>query len=202
MSHPGAYRSELVKEYALKLGKTSAFLLVGGVSIILFGSLGVTRSRQMEEQAVLLGELNLASQRLAKFSMKDVTAKKDELEKRLSQAEIQRKVAQWQLFSKIVSVAASDLLLQITGECGVEITELSSTSPGLGNLEGIACPTLPVAMKVTGDLSGIISFIGRLNGDFTTWMVDSVQINIADTENASASFRLTIYNYQVSENGK
>jgi hypothetical protein len=97
------------------------------------------------------------------------------------------------------SIVTSGILFDIAEAYGVEVTEISSSGPTNGELEGIACSVLPLTARVEGDVPALINFITRLNSDLTTGVVKSAEISIPETtdeEESSANIQLVIYNYQ------
>ena len=103
------------------------------------------------------------------------------------------------LSQPIGSIVASDTLFNIAETCGVEVTEISSSGSAGGELEGIACSVLPLTARVEGDIPNLINFIIKLNGDFTTGAVKSVDISVSENtteERSSANIQLLVYTYQ------
>ncbi|MFC1903768.1 hypothetical protein ACFLW9_02675, partial [Chloroflexota bacterium] len=76
--------------------------------------------------------------------------------------------------------------------------EVNSSGLSGGDLAGIACSTFPVTASVTGNLTDLINFITRLNGDLENGVINSVEISVPEAadEEASASIQLAIYTYQ------
>ncbi|MBI2831013.1 MAG: hypothetical protein HYX79_02010 [Chloroflexi bacterium] len=188
----------------MKPSKSSTLLLAGGVPIILFGSLGMAHSQQVTEQTTLVKQLSSAGQRLAKFQIKELSAKKEELEKLISQAVTQTESARLAISQTIDSIDASTNLLWIARESGVEITELSSSEPGKTNLEGIPFSALTLTAKAEGEIPRLISFIEQVNGEFTTGTIESFQVSIPDKPDIkpSVSIRLILYTYKGASNVK
>jgi len=111
----------------LKLGKRKALLLAIGIPIILFGSLGMARSQQLQEQTGLQGELSSAESSLNKFRLEELISKQQELEKRLSQTTSELEALSATISQPIESITASGTLFDIAEACGVRITEVSSS---------------------------------------------------------------------------
>ena len=182
----------------MKISKTSSLLLAIGIPVILLGSLGTVRSQQVQEQTGLYQELTLARQRLEKFQLEQLSFEKEELEKRLEQNISQLEAASAILHTPTGSISASDILFDIADACNVEVDAVTSSGlVGGGNLEGVACSTLTLTVKATGDIPELLDFIAKLNDDLTTGLVKSVQIRIPATISLykpSANIQVVIYN--------
>lgn len=183
----------------MKFSKTSWLILTVGIPIIAFTSLGIARSQQIHEQNQLIEELSVAELRLNKFQLAELSSQHEELEKQLSETISQLETAKAMLSQPTESIAASDALLDIAETCGVKVTEVGSSGSVGGDLEGLICSVLPLTVKVEGDTFSLISFITKLNSDFMTGVVKSVNISIPQTtgeERPSANIQMVIYTYQ------
>lgn len=183
----------------MKLSKTSWLILTVGIAIITFASLGIAHSQQVHEQNQLNEELSLAERRLNGLQFEELSSQQAELEKQLSQTVSQLGAAKARLSQPAESIAASDALFDIAETCGVEVIEISSSGLSSGDLEGITCSVLPLTARVEGDVPNLISFVIKLNSDFMTGVVKSVDISVSENtteERSSANIRLLIYTYQ------
>ncbi len=183
----------------MKLSKTSWLVLTVGVAIIIFASLGVVRLQQLNEQNRLNEQLSLTEQRLDRLQVEQLSSQKEELERRLSQTMSQLEAAKASLSQPIESITVSDTLFDIAEACGVEITEFSSSELASSDLEGITCSVLPLTVTVEGDAPNLINFISKLNDDFLTGAIHSININVSEDtgeERSSANIRLLVYNYR------
>jgi len=183
----------------LKLSKTSLLILAIGIFVIAFASLGTVRSQKIHEQNQLGEELSLTGLRLSKLQLEELYSQQKGLEERLSQTLSQFEAAKAILSQPIRSIAASQSLFDTAKACGVEITGISSSGLTTDDLEGIICAVLPLAVKVEGDVSGLLNFITELNDNLATGTIKSAQISVSDTdgeEGVSADIRLVIYTYQ------
>jgi hypothetical protein len=183
----------------LKLSKTSWFLLVIGIFIIVFAGLGVVCYQQINQQNQLNEELTLAEAKLNEFQLEQLSYRKGELERRLSQAISQFETAKAILSQSTGSIATTSTLFDIAEAYGVEVTELSSSGLVSEELEGVPCSVLSLTVRVEGDIPDLIGFITKLNDDFTTGVVQSVEISIPETtggEESSANIQLVIYTHQ------
>jgi len=183
----------------LKLSKTSWLLLTIGIFIITFAGLVAVHYQQVREENRLNEELTLAEVKLNGFQLEQLSYQKGKLEKQLSQAISQFETAKAMFSQSTGSIATTGILFDIAEAHGVEVTELGSSGPVSGELEGVPCSVLSLTARVEGDVSGLIGFITELNGDLTTGVVKSVEISIPETtseENPSANIQLVVYTYQ------
>jgi len=207
----------------LKLSKTSWLILIVGVVIVAFASLGLARARQVNEHEQLNEELTVAEMRLTKIQLKELQARKGELEAQLDEATAQLKAAKDNLSQSNESIDVTDFLFVIAQACGVVINNIYSSDLSDDELAGVNCSVSRLSINVEGEVANLISFVTALNNDFTTGVVDSVDISIpeiaeeetgegeteeetngVETENStepepeipSASIRLSVYSYQ------
>ena len=183
----------------MKLGKTVWLILAIGISVIAFASLGTARSGQVSEQRQLEEAFSLAKLGLKSLQLEELSSQQKELEKQLDGATSQLETAKAMLSQSNESIFVSDMLFKIAEVYEVEITQISSSGLAGGDLEGIECLILPLAVRVEGDIPDLISFITALNQDFVTGIVESVNIGIPEVdseEKASANIKLVIYAYQ------
>lgn len=183
----------------MKISKTSWLLIAIGVFIIAMVGLGAVRYQQVNQQNQLSEELALAEMKLNGFQLEQLSDRQGELEEQLSQTISQLEAAKAMLSQPNGSIVTSGILFDIAEAYGVEVTEISSSGPTNGELEGIACSVLPLTARVEGDVPALINFITRLNSDLTTGVVKSAEISIPETtdeEESSANIQLVIYNYQ------
>ena len=162
----------------MKLGKTSLLIIVLGIFIIAFGSLGLARSQQVEEKSQLEDEITVAEKRLSNLQLKQLYSQNEELEEQLNDALSHLEVAKDSLRQTIESTDVTDSLFQIATASGVEITAINSSDIGEGELEDIACSVTRLTIMVTGDVPNLISYVTKLNTDFTTGLVTSAGISI------------------------
>ena len=210
----------------MKLGKTSWLILIVGVVIVAFASLGLARSRQVSEHEQLNEELTVAEMRLTNVKLTELQARQGELEAQLDEATAQRKAAEDNLSPSNESIDVTDFLFVIAQACDVVINDINSSDLSSDKLAEVSFSVIRLSINVEGEVSSLISFVTRLNNDFTTGVVDSVDISIpgiteeevegeteeeangVETENStepepepepgipSASIRLSVYSYQ------
>ena len=192
----------------MKLGKTSLLILILGIFIIAFGSLGIARSQQVDQQSQLEDELSVAEKRLSNLQLKELHLQGQELEEEINQARTQLQAAKDVFSQSIESIDVTDSLFDIAEACDVVINEINSSAITKGALGDITLPVIKLTLNVEGDVPNLISFVTKLNNDFVTGVAESAEIGIPGTSDnetqgepeeaakPSAVVRLIIYNYQ------
>ena len=188
----------------MKLSKTSWLMLTLGLFIIGFASLGMVRSQQVSEQNQLTEELTLAKQRLSELQFEELSCQQEELEEQLSDIMLNLDAAKATLSQPIGSIAASNTLFDIAEVCGVEVTGISASEQSPTKLTEISCSVLPLTATVEGDVPNLLLFITKVNDDFITGFVKSVEMQIPkaagesaeEAKKPSANISLVVYAYQ------
>lgn len=183
----------------MKLSKVSLLLMAVGLTIIIFTSLGVTRAQQLQEQDRVNEELTLVTRRLNIIQLAQLHSQYEELENQVSQTTSQFEAARAALTQPIGSIDASDTLFSIADSCNVEVIEIALMGPFSNELEGIPCSVLAFSIGIEGYVPNLISFVNRVNGDFVTGTVESVNTDISDNtteQRSTAKIKLMIYSYQ------
>ena len=192
----------------MKLGKTSLLILILGIFIIAFGSLGIARSQQVDQQSQLEDELSVAEKRLSNLQLKELHLQGQELEEEINQARTQLQAAKDVFSQSIESIDVTDSLFDIAEDCDVVINEINSSAITKGALGDITLPLVKLTLNVEGDVPNLISFVTKLNNDFITGVAESAEIGIPGTSDnetqgepeeaakPTAIVRLIIYNYQ------
>lgn len=188
----------------MKLSKTSWLFLAVGIFAILGASLGLVYAQQVSEQSRLEQELSVAQLQFDKSSSEELSSRQEELERRLAQVNRGLKTAETRISQPIESVEASDTLFVIAEHYGVEIIEVSSSTPTSEELKGVTCRVLPLAVQVKGDVSNLIDFVINWSGEYSTGVVNSMEITVPQLtgageqeseEEATANIRMLIYTY-------
>ncbi len=182
----------------MKLSKKSWLLITIGVFTIMFVGLWMVHSQQADEQKQLEDKLNTAELKLNGFQTEQLSNRQKELEEQLSQILSQSETARDILSQPIGSITISSIMFDIAEAYNVEVTEISSSGLASEELAGLTCSTLPLNATVEGDMTDLVGFITRLNGDLENGVVNSVEINAPEVagEKASASIQMIIYTYQ------
>jgi len=183
----------------LKLTKTSWLILSVGIFIVVVAGLGLTRSQQFQEKDQLDEELSISEKRLNKFQVKDLREQQEELQERLDESTIQLMAVKDSLRQPVESIDVTDEFFAIAYDCGVEVMSISSSGIKSEKLEDIVCSVISLNARVTGEVSNLITFVIKLNNDFTTGIVESAQLSIPETVyegKASASIQMVVYAYE------
>ena len=164
----------------MKLSRKALMLLGVGILVVAFVSLGLTYLKQANELHQLDDELFLAEQKLNSIEIKELSAEEASLQKRLSQldAQLQSNPVKVELSQTVLSTDTTDELFDIAELCGVEIYSISSSGVSDGQLEELPCSSLPVTITAQGDVSNLITYVTRLNDDFTNGTVQTVVIQV------------------------
>ena len=181
----------------MKLSKTSWLILAAGIFIVVFASLGITRSQQLQEQEQLDDELTIAEMRLNKFQVKQLRQQQGELQKQLDESTMQLTAGKDKLRQTIDSISVTDEFFEIARSCSIEVVGISSSNIGSEELGNIVYSMITLNATVAGDTSNLISFVIRLNNDFTTGIVKSAQISIPEMadDRPSANILMVVYAY-------
>ena len=184
----------------IKLTKTAWLLLAAGVVIVAFSSLGVAYFQQVDEKKQLDEELDLANRKLNTLQLQELRSQQQELEQQLDQVMSQLETAKADLSPSIENIAATDTVFETANDSDVVVNEYASADFNYGDLAGITFSILPISAAVRGNVPDIIDFVINLNGNFTTGVVQSVNIltsdNITGVDNAGATIHQSIYVYQ------
>ena len=181
----------------MKLSKTSWLILAAGIFIVVFASLGITRSQQLQEQEQLDDELTVAEMRLNKFQVKQLRQQQEELQKQVDGSTMQLTAAKDKLRQTIDSINVTDEFFEIARSRSIEVVGISSSNIGSEELGNIVYSMITLNATVAGDTSNLISFVIRLNNDFTTGIVKSAQISIPEMadDRPSANILMVVYAY-------
>ncbi len=183
----------------MKLSKISWLILSAGVFIVVLAGLGLTRSQQLQEQTRLDEELVITETRLNNLQVTQLRQQQEELQEQLDENIIELAEAKDKLRWPIASVDVTDEFFSIAHYHGLEVMRLSTSTIKPEMLTVIGCSTISLTASVTGDLSDVINFIISLNNDFTTGIVESINISIPETSSEnqpSANIQMIIYSYE------
>ena len=190
----------------MKLGKTGYLFVILGVVAAIFAGLWVMRSQQTQEQERLSEELSVAAVKLDNFNSDELLSQQAKLEEQLNQTLSQIEATKAEISQATDSISVSGTLFDIAELAGVEVTSISSAQPSVSTWQGIPCLVLPLNITVEGDVSNLITFIGKVDRTLTTAVIRSAVITIpeaadgeessAEVQLASARIQLGIYSYQ------
>lgn len=183
----------------MKLTKTSWLILSIGIFVVVVASLGITRSQQLQEKDQLNEKLSVAELRLSRLQVKELRQQQEELQGRLDEREMQLMAAKDSLRQPIESIDVTDEFFAIAQYCGVKVMSISSSGIKSEKLGSVGCSVISLNAVVDGEVSNLISFVIKLNNDFTTGVVKSAQISIPETDcedEPAASIQMVVYAYE------
>ena len=183
----------------MKLSKTSLLILSVGIFIVIVAGLGLTRSQQFQEKGQLDEDLGIAEKRLNKLQVKDLREQQEELQGRLDESTVQLMAVKDSLRQPVESIDVTDEFFAVAHYCDVEVMSISSSGIKSEKLGDVACSMISLNGMVTGEVSNLISFVIKLNNDFTTGVVKSAQMSILETVDegeSSASIQMVVYAYE------
>ena len=183
----------------LKISKKTWLIVAIGIFVIAAAGLYMVYSKQVSEQNQLNEQLTLAQSRLSGITLEKLRDQQAELDEQLSQATSQFEALKTVLSQSAGSITVTDILFDIAGAHGVEVTEMTSTGLTDADLEGVPLLVIPVTVKVEGDVPNLVSYVVELNNFLTTGVVESITITIPETgsgEKVSADIQLVAYTHQ------
>ena len=189
----------------MRISKTTWLVLVVGIFIIAAASLSVAYFRRDKEQAQLSEELDVAQTRLNKIQIEPLISQKEALQEQLVDTVSKMEDARDTLAQYMPSIIAGGNLFDIADECGVTIMEMRSSGLSSGNLVDINCALLPFILNIEAEeVDQVIDFVVRLNTDFITGVVKSVELTYPDLndedatgeEPITARIEMQIYTYE------
>lgn len=182
----------------LKLSKTSWVVIIVGIVVVAFASLGIVRYQTFQDQGIAAEELAGLEGSINDLEVEPLYDQQDELQKKLDDIILQREVAEGDYRQQIESIGVTDDFFRIAQASGVEVINLSTSSVAEGGLSGTDWSELAVRARVEGDVSKIIGFVIRLNSDFAMSIVNSAVVTIEETEGAmpTGDINMVVYSYQ------
>ena len=181
-----------------KISKTGWTILIVSILVIALGSLGMAYIQQNSEQDRLEAAISEATVELDEFILDEHHADRDALEKRLSQMLSEHEAAKGVLSPAIESIDITGDLFRIAELCNVEIVKISSSPFSENDVNGLNFYVLPIKIDVEGEITDIIEYLNKLDSDFTTGFVESVETSVPEAgsgEETSASIQIKMYTY-------
>ena len=158
----------------MKISKASQWILLVGIFAILLVTAAVTYGRQKEMQSELSTNIAQAQQNLVTY-----TAQKENLERRLTEANSRVASAQSELSGYTESIEINGALFEAADDAGVTITMLSSSTPENEKLGGITYRVFSLSITAEGEvLPELLSFSDKISARFTAVTIESVQIDV------------------------
>jgi type II secretory pathway pseudopilin PulG len=193
----------------VKFSKSSWIILALGIVLIAGITLGMSRSRQAEQQKQLTEQLAQAKQKLALVNIDELAGQKDRLTQQVGQYNAQTDSAKQNLFAAEDNIQATDIILESAKSFQVAVASITSPGSTIGELAGNQCRILPLTIQLNGDISYMADFICNLSQIFPTSIVQEVRLTneefsppkpgegqTAPAAATSAEISLVIYSYE------
>ena len=100
------------------------------------------------------------------------------------------------LRQSVDSTDTTDTLYELAATHNVEIIKIGSPSLTTKESEGVINSILSVTMTVEGEVSNLINFILYVTDEFPTSVVETVTIDIVESEEPLADINLSIHTYE------
>lgn len=182
----------------LSVSKRLLLLISGGMLLVAVAGLGTSYVGQMQEQAQLSDDLELAQNKLAASPLEKSFAHLSDLTKQSQALDAEIVSSKKQLSQSIVGTDVLEILQQAAGAASVDITAITSTGRVNSDIGKVPVYALPVNISVKGEVPSIYSFVVKLSERFPTETVRSIDVTMPDKESMSptASIKLNIYSYR------
>ncbi|MFC1979311.1 hypothetical protein ACFLVS_00285 [Chloroflexota bacterium] len=163
-----------------KIRKTTLMVIAGGIVAVIVAIMGMTYFQHDSEQTELKDKIDVAQLKLNKYTAELNSAQKEQMEKRLTAAELQLINSKVSLSQSIESIEASGILFDFAEDYNLEITELSSIGIERQPIDRVNMLVLPVTATVEGDVLDLIDFINKWTSEYSTGRVESVEIAVVE----------------------
>jgi Tfp pilus assembly protein PilO len=170
-------------------------VVVGAVAIAVCG-LSVLYFQQINQYNQMKARYIQTQTNLQHVQVDRLLADRSELEAELTEMTSRYEKLESQLAEPVVSSDVTKSLFDIAGEHNLTVSRMQSSVPSSEILEGVSLYQTTLTALVEGDSAGIIDFVVALDRNFSTGVITSVDIDIADdpaTENSSVGFTMCIY---------
>jgi hypothetical protein len=174
-------------------------ILLAGLFLVVIVSLGLARSQQISAQSQLNDELGIANARVSNLQIAHLREQEQDLRAQLKESQARVEEVKDRLRNEMVlSVEITDEFFEIADACDVEVVSLSTSGLSGEELGDVVCQAVPFSGTVEGSLANIVSFIHRLNNDYSTGVVKSAQISVGENADSpsSVAVRLIAYTYE------
>lgn len=187
-----------------KLSKTSWLILSTGVFLVILAGLGLTRSQQIQDQAVTQDELDISSMRLSNSATSELRYRIEEIQQQIDMGKAQLDDAMVRLEKTVISADVTENFYSIAEFSNVEIMQFNSSPIASSSLGGVRVSQTALNARVVGGLREVIDFIVNINNSFTTGYIESATLQIGsppvDDEDTlavtTAAINMIIYSYE------
>jgi hypothetical protein len=175
----------------------SWIILSIGIFAVIVISLGLTRSQQMRESSRMSEELSVAEMRLEQVQIKDLTEQQKETQQELDTIKAQLLMVENRMGQSIESIDVTDKFYAIAKSCDTTVLIYNSSKVKGESVEGLACNAITLNARVAGNVSNLINLVFKLNGDFTTGVVNTAQITVPSQEGEpELNVNMVVYTYK------
>ena len=136
---------------------------------------------------------------MEKLEIEQLQHQHEELQEKMDASQLELESVRAKLRQTVESIDVADEFYAIAQSCSVIIETISSSTIQSEKLNGIACSKTSLNAVAKGRSSDLISFIIKLNSDFTTGAVKVAQISIKESDGedkSSASIQVDVYTYE------
>ncbi|MFC2044348.1 hypothetical protein ACFLT8_04045 [Chloroflexota bacterium] len=165
----------------MKLSKRTWLFMLIAILIIAAAGMNIVRSQHIQQQKVLDENLAIAQMKLKGIPLEQFYSQVADLEDSLNYTVSQYEEAKSIFSQQISSLTASNTLFDAAIVQGLEVINITASSPTSGNLAEIDCSVISLTVEVEGDISDIVSFVTELKSRFVTSLINSVTITIPIT---------------------
>lgn len=182
----------------MRLGRKTLLIIAIGIFIIIIASLGMVAFQSFTEYNQLKEELAQIQQRSQLINIEKLSSKKEDLERKLNQTELQLESSKGVLSEPVGSVDGTDGIFKIAEAYGLLVIEITSPGSDTEDVEGANLQVVSLSAEVNGNVNDLLKFTTDLNKYFSTGAIKTVTISVPEgnTNNATANVQLALYTYR------
>jgi hypothetical protein len=162
----------------LKTNNTLWILLIAVVLIIGGCYLGLSYKNQSQQQAALRQQIVLANRKTSSVPIQDLKNRENSLKTQALSLVSQISDAKISLTRPIDYTSAVKSVYGIAGDSRVTVEAVSSGDITSQNQENIAFQSLPLTLKISGQIPDIDRFIQELTDHFSTSIVKPIELSV------------------------
>ena len=187
-----------MKKIKINLSKTSWIILSVGIFLVVLGGMGVTYSQKMKDKKEVDEKLELTNVRLDMFNIAELEDEKYYLETKLAGSTSLHESLSKDLVESVISSDVTEKCYEIADQSNVEVFNIGSTEIKTVDLAALECISINVQVTVTGELPDFVTYVEKLNKEFSTGYITSIKVEIAEDENEEnkATIQLSVYSYE------
>jgi len=164
----------------LKVSRTALLILAAGVLVVTLASMGMAYSGYQGTQSQLKQELAAAELRLANLPPAGLFSQIADLQNQITnlKSEVSTSESRLTQTEALHNRKTADTIYDIAQSLNVNILEFKLQDPTIQKIEKVDFLAMPLSMKVEGDRQDIIDFVIRVNQQFPTSQVGSVNLAV------------------------